>query len=135
MISIVGREKMSDQQISFGDNVRVRDTAATRAAGVVGLSGPVYGETTPSVTQVEVIGELTGDYAINVYFEERNESLWFAPDQLEFVDHGAGLELVLHGVDKKWTRTESGEWEESPGDTKHKSFWERLTSRRFKKNE
>ena len=126
---------MTDQPISFGDNVRVRNTAATRAAGVAGLTGPVYGETTPSVTGVDVIGELTSDYAINVYFEDRDESLWFAPDQLEFVDHGPGSEITIEGVDKKWTRTESGEWEESPEKTKHKSFWERLTGSKFKKKE
>ncbi len=124
---------MTHQQISFGDNVRVRDTAATRAAGVAGLTGPVYGETTPSVTGVDVIGEVTRDYAINVHFEERGESLWFAPDQLEFVDHGAGTEITLDGVDKKWTRTESGEWQESPQGTKVKSLWARLTGRRFRK--
>lgn len=105
---------MTDQQISFGDNVRVRDTEVTRASDVAGLVGTVYGETTPSVTDVEVIGEVTGDYAINVHFEERGESLWFAPDLLEFIDRGAGAEITIDGVDKKWTRTESGEWEESP---------------------
>jgi hypothetical protein len=124
---------MTDQQISFGDNVRVRDTAATRTAGVAGLIGSVYGETTPSVTGVDVIGEITHDYAINVHFEERGEAFWFAPDQLEFVNHGAGSEITLKGIDKKWTRTESGEWEESPPGIKVKSFWERLTRRPFKK--
>lgn len=124
---------MTDQPITFGDNVRVRDTAATHAAGVAGLTGPVYGETTPSVTRVDVIGKLTGDYAINVYFEDRDESLWFAPDQLELVDHGAGAEITLDGVDKKWTRTESGEWDEFPQRTKVRSFWDLLTGGRFKK--
>ena len=121
------------EQISFGDNVRVRDTAATQAAGVAGLTGPVYGETTPSTTEVDVIGEVTNDYAINVHFEERGESLWFAPELLELVDHGAGAEITIDGVDKKWTRTESGEWEKSPEGTKVKSFWERLTGNLFKK--
>lgn len=124
---------MKDQQISFGDNVRVRDTAATRTAGVAGFIGSVYGETTPSVTGVDVIGEITHDYAINVYFEERGEAFWFAPDQLEFVDYGVGSEITLKGIDKKWTRTKSGEWEESPPGIKVKSFWERLTGRPFKK--
>lgn len=127
------QESMTEQPISFGDNVRVRDTAATRAAGVANLTGSVFGETTPSVTGVEVIGEVTHDYAINVHFEQRGESLWFAPDQLEFMDHGAGAEITLKGVDKKWTRTESGEWEESPQGLSVKSFWERLAGRLFKK--
>ena len=124
---------MSDQIITFGDNVRVRDTIATRTAGVAGLTGSVYGETTPSVTGVDVIGEVTGNYAINVHFDERGEALWFAPELLELIDHGAGAEITIDGVDKKWTRTESGEWEESPGGAKVKSFWERLTGRRFRK--
>jgi len=124
---------MTDQQITFGNNVRVRETPATQAAGVAGLTGPVYGETTPSVTGVDVIGDLNVDYAINVNFEERGESLWFAPELLEFVDHSPGTEITINGVDKKWTRTESGEWEESPGGAKRKSFWQRLTGRFFKK--
>lgn len=124
---------MTNNRISFGDNVRVRDTEATQAAGVAGLTGQVYGETTPSVTGVDVIGNVVRDYAINVHIEERGEALWFALDQLEFVDHGAGTVITLKGIDKKWTRTESGEWEESPQGTKVKSFWERITGRRFRR--
>jgi hypothetical protein len=126
---------MTKQQISFGDNVRVRDTEITRAKGVAGLVGPVYGETVPSVTGADVIGETTGDYAINVYFEERDELLWFSPNLLEFVDHGAGTEITLKGVDKKWVRTENGEWEESPGGEKHRSLWFRITGRLFKRKD
>ena len=58
-----------------------------------------------------MIGNSEGDYAINVNFEDRGVSLWFTPDLLEFIDHGAGREITLDGVDKKWTRTEEGEWE------------------------
>ena len=43
---------MSDAQPGFGDNVRIRVTPETEAAGVAGLRGQVYGETTPSVTEV-----------------------------------------------------------------------------------
>jgi hypothetical protein len=125
---------VTDQHISFGDNVRVRDTAETRAAGIASLSGAVFGETTPSVTGVDVIGEATRDYAINVFLDERDESLWFAPELLEFVDHGAGVVVTIEGSDKTWTRTENGEWLESPGETKVKSFWEQLTGLRFRKH-
>ena len=124
---------MIDNRIIFGDNVRVRDTEATQAAGIAGLTGQVYGETTPSVTGVDVIGNVAPDYAINVYIEERGEAFWFAPDQLEFMDHSAGTVITLKGVEKKWTRTGSGEWEESPQGTKVKSFWARITGRRFKR--
>jgi len=41
--------------ISFGDRVRVRATPATEAAGLLGLVGDVYGETTPSVTGVQIV--------------------------------------------------------------------------------
>ncbi|MCY2994781.1 MAG: hypothetical protein NTY19_44005, partial [Planctomycetota bacterium] len=98
--------------ISFGDNVCVRVTPATTTAGLAGLTGHVYGHTTPSVTGVEVIGDLTEDFAVNVHFEDRGESFWFAAEQLEFVDHAPGTEIQLAGVSKKWVRTESGEWQE-----------------------
>jgi len=122
-----------DNPISFGDNVRVREFPATQEAGLAGLIGNVHGETTPSVTNVKVIGELKEDYAANVYFEERQEGFWFTPDLLEFVDHAPGAEITLKGVDKKWVRTESGEWEEIPSGSKHKCFWERITGAIFNK--
>ena len=115
--------------ISFGDRVRVRQTPATQAAGLAGLVGEVYGETMPSVTGVEVIGELKEDYAVNVHFEERGGQFWFHPDALEFVDHAPGTAFTLKGVDRTWRRTESGEWEEISGETRHKSLWERLRTR------
>ncbi len=98
----------------------------TETAGVAGLEGVVYGETTPSSTGVEVIGTLSGDYAINVHSEERGEGFWLAPELVESVDHAVGTEIRLDGVDKKWTRTEDGGWhEESPAETKRQwwRFW------------
>ena len=100
------------QAISFGDHVRVRVTPHSERAGVAGLVGQVYGETTPSVTSVEVIGDLSSDFAINVYFEERRTALWFAPDLLECVDHAPGTEVTLKGVAKRWVRSANGEWVE-----------------------
>jgi hypothetical protein len=99
--------------ISFGDKVRVRPSPETEAHGLAGLCGQVYGETTPSVTGVSVIGRVTRDYALNVHFEGRAETLWFAPELLEFVDHAPGTEVRLDGVAKKWTRSASGEWIET----------------------
>jgi hypothetical protein len=43
------------QQISFGDNVRVRATPETTARGLAGAAGQVQGVTTPSVTNVDVV--------------------------------------------------------------------------------
>ena len=94
--------------ISFGDNVRVATTPLTTALGLAGLNGAVYGETTPSVTGVEVVGEATDDYAINVQLDGRDESLWFAPELLEFVDHAPGTEIVIGN--RRLIRSESGEW-------------------------
>jgi hypothetical protein len=95
-------------RISFGDNVRVRTDPETTRLGVAGLKGQVYGETTPSITGVEVIGEVRDDYAINVVFEERSEDLWFSPELLEFVDHAPGA--TLGSGARRWTRNTTGEW-------------------------
>jgi hypothetical protein len=99
--------------ISFGDHVRVRTTPKTQELGLAGVAGHVYGETTPSVTKVEVIGEILEDYAINVFFEDRKESFWLTPELIEFIDHAPGTEIRLDGVPKRWVRSSSGEWVES----------------------
>src|SRR5579862_8563638 len=98
---------MSQSPITFGDNVRVRDTPITRARSLSGLNGQVYGHTTPSITRVEVIGELLTDYAINVHFKDGGHSLWFAPELLEFIDHGGGTTVKV-GRGKEWTRQTDG---------------------------
>ena len=122
--------------ISFGDNVRVRDTSATRAAGVSGLVGQVHGFTTPSVTGIDVIGDLKEDYAIGVYFEEVGKALFFVPDLLEFIDHSAGTDVKIDGTE--WIRTEDGDWEEFPSGTKHKDvlsrILEKITGKTFPKS-
>jgi len=108
---------------SFGDNVRIRATRETEEAGIAGLQGQVYGETTPSVTDVEVIGTPSSDFAINVHFEARDEAFWLAPELVEFVDHAAGTEIRIDGIDKRWTRDRDGDWhEESVPETK-KPWW------------
>jgi len=101
------------KQLSFGDNVRVRSAPDTDALGLAGERGKIYGETTPSVTGIEAIGALKSDYAVNVHFEQRNASLWFAPELLEFVDHAPGTEIRFDGTPKKWTRAADGSWTET----------------------
>lgn len=113
-----------NQTITFGDNVRVRRSPETEALGVVGLCGQVYGETTPSLTGVTVIGKGTRDYALNVHFEGRAETLWFAPELLELVDHGPGTEIRLKGVSKRWVRSSSGEWIEIDEKRPWWKFWQ-----------
>ncbi len=100
-------------QISFGDNVRVRSTPDTVARGLAGRVGQVSGETTPSVTGIPVIGTPASDYALHVDFDP-DEDLWFAPELLEFIDHAPGTTVQLDGVPKKWTRQEDGSWAEEP---------------------
>jgi hypothetical protein len=80
--------------------------------------GNVFGQTTPSISGVEVIGEPTSDYAINVFFEDRHESFWFAPALVQFIDHAPGTEITLDGIPKKWVRTGTGEWKEESTETK-----------------
>ncbi len=104
---------VANMPLSFGDNVRVRATPATERVGVAGRAGNIHGVTTPSVTGVEVVGDLTGDQAFNVFFDELDKGFWFAPELLEFVDHAPGATIAIKGVPKKWVRTADGDWEES----------------------
>lgn len=99
---------------SFGDNVRIRDVPVTRELGVAGFLGVVYGETRPSFSLVEVTGPLAEDFAINVYFKDRQASIWIATDLVEFLDHGEGAEIELEGSDKKYVRRADGGWDERP---------------------
>ena len=110
--------------ISFGDNVRVVTTPVTRGLSLAGRVGQVYGETTPSVTGVEVVGEVTEDYAIAVQFEGKSDSIWFAPQLLEFVDHAPGTEIIIGS--KRMVRDSSGAWiEDAPKEpkTSAKPWW------------
>lgn len=109
--------------MSFGDNVRIRVTKATEAAGVAGLKGQVYGESTPSVTGVEVIGSPLSNFAINVHIAERDEGFWFAPELVEFLDHAAGTEVRLDGLDMRWIRTAEGSWKEKSAGKPKRPWW------------
>lgn len=109
---------------SLFDKVRIRSSVETESKAVAGLEGQVYGQTTPSQTGVEVIGEITSDYAINVYFKDRDESFWFAASLVEFIGHAPVTKVTLDGVPKKWIRTATGEWrEESTETTSTKPWW------------
>lgn len=112
-----------DGPIGFGDNVRVLATAATEEAELALLEGQVYGQTTPSVTGVDVVGHADNDYAINVHFDELGRSVWFAPDCLELVDHGPGTTISIDGVDKQWIRTADGQWVEESEPKPWWKFW------------
>ena len=88
--------------------MQVLSTAETEALGVAGAVGQVYGFTTPSVTGVTVVGQVSNDHAINVHFEGRSETIWFARALLTFVDHGPGTEITIGG--SSFVRMRDGEW-------------------------
>jgi len=113
---------------TFGDHVRIRSSAETEQMGVAGQVGQVFGQTTPYMTGVMVIGKLSSDYAINVHFDDRNESFWFAPGLVEFVDYAPGTEIGLDDSSKKWVRMENGEWREEPSESKATKPWWRFWS-------
>ena len=109
--------------VGFGDTVRILESPETLEKGVSGLIGSVYGETTPSATSVEVIGDDLSDFALNVHFEELEGEFWFVPELVEFVDHGVGQSITLDGVDKEWVRSETGEWLERGTVRETKRWW------------
>jgi hypothetical protein len=98
---------------TFGDNVRIRTTPLTEKLGLAALTGSVYGETKPSISGVNVIGESTSDHAINVMLESRQQAYWFAPDLVELIDHAPGTQITLGS--RKLIRDAAGEWAEFPG--------------------
>jgi len=100
--------------ICYGDNVRIRRTPETERLGIAETIGNVYGETTPSESKVEVVGEVRSDYALNVYFDSLEKSYWFAPDMLEFVNHASGTEVHVHGSAFKSVRQRDGSWKDVP---------------------
>ena len=112
----------AEERVSFGDTVRIRGTPDTEELDLAGLEGHVYGFTTPSVTGVEVIGSPAEDYAVNVFFDDLEESFWFAEDLVEFIDYDPGAEIRIEGVSKSWVREADGSWSER--DDPSKRWWE-----------
>jgi hypothetical protein len=98
----------------FADRVRIKTSEETERLGLAGREGQVYGWTTPSATGVSVIGSPANDQAVNVHFEDLDESFWFAEDLVETLDRGAGTVIRLDGQDREWVRLPNGEWEERP---------------------
>lgn len=116
-------------ELSFGDNVRILHTADTERLGIAGTIGNIYDETVPSETGVEVIGELTSDYAMNVYFDALDRSYWLAPHLLEFVEHAPGTEIHVHGSAFKSVRQRDGTWKDVPLEDAGASWFGRLLGR------
>jgi len=113
---------------TFGNKVKIKTSPETEKKGLAGKVGEIFGQTTPSMMDFEIIGILKEDVAINVHLEELDESFWFAKDLLEHVDNGQGAEITLEGIDKKWIKGANGEWiedESSPkrNNSKWWAFW------------
>jgi hypothetical protein len=100
--------------VSFADRVRIKVSAETERLGLAGREGQVFGETIPSEMGVYVVGPQADDYAINVHFDELNDSYWFSEELLEVIDSGAGTVASLDGDDTEWVRQASGEWTPQP---------------------
>src|SRR5690606_27672978 len=95
---------------SFGSKVKIKDSSVTRDKGLAGKVGDVYGQTTPSMMDFEIIGTPKDDFAVNVYFDDLQTSYWFDADLLETIDDGQGSVITLDGVDKKWTKGPNEQW-------------------------
>lgn len=99
------------RRADLGDTVRIVSTPETERAGFANRTGICYGFTTPSVTGVLVVGDVGGDDALNVSFED-GSSAWFAPSLVAFVDVGAGQIAVIG--ETRLMRNAAGEWVEAP---------------------
>lgn len=71
------------------DPVRIVRSPATVAAGYADRTGICYGFTTPSITEVEVIGPGQVDDALGVSFDD-GTTVWFDPSLVAVVDVNVG---------------------------------------------
>lgn len=119
---------VSSPGIGMFDTVRVVEAPETVAADLAGRIGVVYGESMPASSGVgPVIGTLHGEWALNVHFEDREGEFWFAPELLEFVDHGAGTVIGLAVSPVEYVRRADGGWDERPrGGSGRLPLWMRL---------
>ena len=113
--------------LSFGDHVRIVSNPLTQQLGFSGLAGKILGVTTPTLSEVTVIGDLTEDFAVNVNFPDKDGEFWFAAELVEFVDHAPGTEISIgEGAQaKSYVRSENGEWiANQPEGRIKKPWWE-----------
>ena len=108
------------QTVSICDNVKIATTPETIDLNVNGLIGQVYGITTPSSTQIDYVGYTDEDRAINVWFEDKKEAIWFAPNLVEFVDFSASTEIQIGN--NKSVRKPDGTWSNPEPKTGFVSF-------------
>lgn len=119
-----GYQKNKTMFDSFGNKVKIKNSPETETKDLAGKIGEIYGHTTPTVTGVEVIGQTDKDFALNIYFDDLKESFWFDESLIEQLDNGAGTEMTLDGIDKKWTKDSNGNWiEENLAENSAKKWW------------
>jgi len=113
-----------EAEISMGDRVRIIDTAETRQGGWAGLAGDCWGVTTPSITQVKVIGG-PADQAFHIHFDSDSiADAWFHPDLVDYIDHAPGTEITVAGA--RLVREPTGEWrrmEADPSSPRDRRWW------------
>jgi len=101
---------MKSPRIAFGDKVRVRASSCTERDGIAGQIGIVYGFTTPSQTEVKVVGDTNADYAIAVMIEGKGSPIWITEELVEFLDHQPGTAVQIGN--HRLIRDEQGQWRE-----------------------
>jgi hypothetical protein len=99
----------NEHGLTVGDRVCIRENDNAIAHASSGRCGVVYGETTPSVSDVEVIGTTAYDYAVNVCLDGDVSSAWYAVELLEFIERGAGTTINVAG--QTYTLRADGGWE------------------------
>jgi hypothetical protein len=114
---------------TFGSRVKIKSSSATVEKGLADKIGKVYGQTTPSMMDFEIIGNPKRDFAVNVFFDDLDAAYWFDEELLETIDNGQSATITLDGIDKKWTKNENGEWVEEDAKTtqpttERKNWWE-----------
>jgi hypothetical protein len=108
--------------IDFGDKVKFLDDQVTREAGVAGKEGICVGFTTPSITRIEFIGDVSKDYAISIQLTEDSKIIWVTPNLVEFLNYGAGQIMEVGNI--RATRQSDGSWKEELIDPiKEKGNW------------
>ena len=108
--------------IEFGDKIKFVDNEITRQAGIALKEGTCLGFTTPSITNIEFIGNTEIDYALSIEIFDTNETIWVTQDLITFIDHGEGQ--IIEIGNKKATRRADGSWKEEIIDpTKEKTSW------------
>ncbi|MDF3128850.1 hypothetical protein P0Y35_06555 [Kiritimatiellaeota bacterium B1221] len=100
--------------------MKVLSEKLTKNLGIADLRGNIHGETTPSVSKIEILGELTNDFALFVQPEDETiDGFWIVPELLEFIDHAPGFEMTVGNI--RAVRQADGSWAETR--IKNKKTW------------